>query len=293
MNTVSRYFSMVKFSHTVFAMPFALTGYVYGLVSTGTPFQWQLLVKIILAMVFARNAAMGFNRYLDRGIDARNARTAGREIPSGKISPRSALLFVIINCLLFTATAYLINPLAFYLSPVVLVVLLGYSYTKRFTSWCHLVLGLALAMAPAGAYIAVTGELSLTVMILSALVLTWVAGFDIIYSLQDIEFDREEGLRSIPAKLGVKGSLALSAGLHILTVCTLWLTGLKMGAGKWYWIGATIFVVILVCQHIAARPSRIDRMGAGFGTVNGLASLCFAAFAITDMLGCVTAKLNI
>ncbi len=181
-NVVSRYASLVKFSHTVFAMPFALLSYVYALVSTAVPFDWLLLVKILLCMVFARNAAMGFNRWADRDIDAKNPRTAGREIPAGKITPRAALAFVIGNCVAFVAAAAWINCLALWLSPVALAVLLGYSLTKRFTAWSHVVLGLALAIAPVGAYIAVTGSVALFPVLLAVAVLTWTAGFDILYS---------------------------------------------------------------------------------------------------------------
>ena len=199
-NVVSRYASLVKFSHTVFAMPFALLSYVYALVSTAVPFDWLLLVKILLCMVFARNAAMGFNRWADRDIDAKNPRTAGREIPAGKITPRAALAFVIGNCVAFVAAAAWINCLALWLSPVALAVLLGYSLTKRFTAWSHVVLGLALAIAPVGAYIAVTGSVALFPVLLAVAVLTWTAGFDILYSLQDASFDRSNGLHSVPAR---------------------------------------------------------------------------------------------
>ena len=192
-NVVSRYASLVKFSHTVFAMPFALLSYVYALVSTAVPFDWLLLVKILLCMVFARNAAMGFNRWADRDIDAKNPRTAGREIPAGKITPRAALAFVIGNCVAFVAAAAWINCLALWLSPVALAVLLGYSLTKRFTAWSHVVLGLALAIAPEGAYIAVTGSIALFPMLLAVAVLTWTAGFDILYSLQDASLTAATG----------------------------------------------------------------------------------------------------
>ena len=209
MNIVSRYASLVKFSHTIFAMPFALLSYVYALVSTNTPFEWLLLVKILLCMVFARNAAMGFNRWSDRDIDARNPRTASRDIPAGRITPRAAMTFVVVNCVLFVAVAGWINVLALTLSPIALAVLLGYSLTKRFTSMSHIVLGLALAIAPVGAYIAVTGTIVWFPVILAIAVLTWTAGFDILYSLQDTDFDRSNGLHSIPARFRAFSTMAV------------------------------------------------------------------------------------
>lgn len=284
MKTVARYASMVKFSHTIFALPFAMIGYVYGIVWSGTGFEWLLLVKVLLAMVFARNMAMGFNRWLDRDIDAKNPRTAGREIPAKLISIRNAGIFVIVNLVLFELTALWINSLAFYLSPIVLVVLLGYSFTKRFTAWSHMVLGCALAIAPTGAFIAVTGTVALVPLLISTLVFTWVSGFDIIYSLQDIEFDRQNGLHSIPARFGVKGSLAISVVLHLISIYGVYLIGVYLHAGKYYWIGAAVFASVLIYQHVMARPSNIERIGANFGITNGIASICYAVFAIIDIL---------
>lgn len=284
MNVIARYASLVKFSHTIFALPFAIFSYVYALVSTGLPFEWLLLVKILLCMVFARNAAMGFNRWADRDIDAENPRTVGREIPSGKISPSAAIAFVIVNALLFIAAAAWINRLAFLLSPLALLVLLGYSYTKRFTSWSHLVLGLALAIAPVGAYIAVTGSVSFFPLLLAAAVLTWTAGFDILYSMQDCEFDRERGLHSIPARFGARGAVSLSIGLHLLSLGAVAAIGIVYGLDWWYWIGTALFALILIVQHTLYRPSHIDRIGASFGLVNGLASVAYAAMGIVALL---------
>lgn len=209
--TVSRYASLVKFSHTIFALPFALVGYVYALQSNGLPFEWPVLVKVLLAMVLARNTAMGFNRWADRRIDAQNPRTSGREIPSGTISARNALWFVVLNAVLFVLVAWWINPLALALSPVALLVLTGYSLTKRFTAWCHIVLGVALGIAPIGAYVAVTGQLAVFPILLCGLVITWCGGFDIVYALQDVEFDRKHGLHSVPGPLGESGAASRSA----------------------------------------------------------------------------------
>lgn len=284
MNVVSRYASLVKFTHTIFAMPFALLSYVYALTSTDTPFEWLLLVKILFCMVFARNAAMGFNRWADRDIDSQNPRTAGREIPAGKISPRAAITFVVVNCLLFVATAAWINLLALSLSPVALLVLLGYSYTKRFTNWSHLVLGLSLAIAPVGAYIAVTGQIVLFPLLLAATVLTWTGGFDILYSLQDSSFDRANNLHSIPARFSAAQSTAISIALHLISAAGVTLIGFLYDFGLLYWIGASLFVALLIMQHILYRPSKIERIGATFGLVNGLASVTYALLAIVALL---------
>lgn len=284
MNVVLRYASLVKFSHTIFALPFALFSYVYALLGGGMPFQWPLLVKILLCMVLARDVAMGFNRWADRDIDAENPRTWQREIPAGKISPRAAIIFVIVNAVLFVAVAALINPLAFALSPVALLVLLGYSYTKRFTAWSHIVLGLALAIAPVGAYIAVTGTITFFPLLLAAAVLTWTAGFDILYSMQDEEFDRNHGLYSIPARFGILGAAVISIVIHLVSVAAIAAVGIIYGFGIWYWIGAAFFTLILIIQHALYRPSRIDRIGRSFGLVNGLASVAYALMGIVDLL---------
>lgn len=284
MGTIARYASLVKFSHTIFAMPFALAAYVYALYSTNTPFHWVLLVQILLCMVFARNAAMGFNRWADRRTDAENPRTAEREIPRGVISAKAALWFVVVNAVLFIAAAAFINKLTFFLAPVALFVIIGYSYTKRFTAWSHIILGLSLSIAPMGAYIAVTGTIALAPMVLAALVLTWVAGFDIIYSLQDAEFDRHHGLHSVPARFpGWKG-LSISILLHIVSVYAVVMFGLYVGGKTLYWTGAGLFIALLVLQHCLVTPSRQRNIGVAFGTVNGVAGIVYAAFTIADIL---------
>lgn len=274
--TVSRYASMVKFSHTIFAMPFALVGYAYALQTTDAEFSLLLLVKVLLAMVFARNTAMGFNRYADRRIDALNPRTRNREIPAGVITPRRALIFVIVNAALFLAVALWINRLAFFLSPAALLVLIGYSFTKRFTAWCHIVLGVALGIAPVGAYIAVTGEIAVFPVLLTGLVITWCGGFDVIYALQDVEFDRSHSLHSIPARFGVRGGILIS-------VYAVVVAGLYYGGGTLYWIGAGLFVGLLIFQHLLVSPKNLSRIGLAFGTTNGIASVCYAAFTIADL----------
>lgn len=281
LKTIRKYASLVKFSHTVFAMPFALIGYFYGIQATG--FDALLLLKVLLCMVFARNAAMGFNRYADRDIDSVNPRTANREIPKGIILPRNALWFVIINSLLFIAGAAWINPLCFYLSPVALGVILGYSLTKRFSWLCHLFLGLSLAIAPSGAYIAVTGTLTWIPIVLSFLVFTWSAGFDIIYSLQDLDFDRKHHLNSMPARLGAFGSLAVSAGLHLITAfLAIWLV-FAFGNTLLIRIGTMLFIALLVYQHLIVSPEKLDKVNMAFSTLNGIASITYALFVIPGL----------
>ena len=264
-------------------MPFALIAYFYALWSTDTPFEWLLLVKVLLAMVFARNTAMGFNRYADRSIDAMNPRTAQRDIPAGRISARNALWFIIVNALLFAATAAWINFLAFCLSPLALTVLLGYSLTKRFTAWCHIVLGIALGIAPVGAYLAVTGQFAVLPILLTGLVITWVSGFDVIYALQDAEFDRQHALHSIPTRFGIRGAIGISILLHLITVYAIALIGSYYGAGTFYWIGAAIFVALLIFQHTIVTPRHLDRIGPTFGLLNGITSVCFATCVIIDL----------
>ncbi|SFN38807.1 4-hydroxybenzoate polyprenyltransferase [Chitinophaga sp. YR627] len=281
--TVNKYLSLVKFSHTIFAMPFALTGFFIATIKTDASFSWQLFLLVVLCMVFARSAAMAFNRYLDADIDRKNPRTIQREIPRGVITEKNALIFVIVNCLLFMAATWFINFLCFLLSPVALLVVLGYSYTKRFTALCHLVLGLGLSLAPVGAYLAVTGHFAVLPVLLSILVLCWVAGFDIIYSLQDEEFDRSLALNSIPTWLGKAGALHFSEGLHVVAGALAVIIGLY---GQFHWlyaIGALVFIIMLVSQHLLVKPNDLSRVNIAFMTTNGIASVVFAVFAIADM----------
>ena len=281
---ISKYFRLVKFAHTIFAMPFALMAFVYALWSTEAVFSWWLLLQVVLCMVFARNVAMGFNRWADRKFDAENPRTANREIPSGAISPRNALIFVIVNAVLFIATASTINLMTAILSPVALAVVMFYSYCKRFTSLAHLVLGLSLGIAPAGAYIAVTGTLTFAPCLLSLLVLTWCGGFDIIYALQDAEFDRKRGLHSIPSKFSVATSLYISIALHCVSVAALLVFSWFLPQSWLLWCGVGLFSAILVAEHILVTPKKQRSIGIAFGTLNGLASLTLAAFVIANIL---------
>jgi 4-hydroxybenzoate polyprenyltransferase len=279
-----KYFRLVKFAHTIFAMPFALIAFTYALWSREVEFSWWLIIQVVLCMVFARNVAMGFNRWADRDIDKDNPRTASREIPSGQISPRKALAFVIINALLFIVTASTINLLTALLSPVALAVIMFYSYCKRFTSLAHIVLGLSLSIAPAGAYIAVTGTLDLVPCLLSLVVLTWTGGFDIIYALQDAAFDRERGLHSIPSRFSVATSLYISIALHCVSVVALVLFATYLPQGWLLWCGVALFTAILVAEHILVTPTRQRSIGIAFGTLNGLASLTLAIFVIANIL---------
>ena len=280
---MKKYLSLIKFSHTIFAMPFAFIGFF--LATKSYEFEWITLVYVIFCMVFARSAAMAFNRYIDRGIDTANPRTAKvREIPNGSIKANSALLFVIINSLLFIATTYFINPLCLALSPIALLVVLGYSYTKRFTALCHLMLGLGLALAPIGAYLAVSGEFNIIPLLFSVAVLFWVSGFDIIYSLQDQEFDKKQKLHSIPVLIGKKNALNLSNLLHFLTFSALSIAGSLGGFSLYYWIGFWIFSALLFYQHTLVKHNDLSKVNLAFFTTNGIASLIFGAFVIADLL---------
>ena len=281
---IAKYFRLVKFSHTIFAMPFALMAFAYALWSTEVEFSWWLLLQVVLCMVFARNVAMGFNRWADRKFDAENPRTANREIPSGQISPRKALAFVTINALLFIVTACTINTLTAILSPVALAVVMFYSYCKRFTSLAHLVLGLSLGIAPAGAYIAVTGTLTFAPCLLSLLVLTWCGGFDIIYALQDAEVDRARGLHSIPSRFSVATSLYISIALHCISIVALFAFANYLPQSWLLWCGIVLFSAILVTEHILVTPKKQRSIGIAFGTLNGLASLTLAVFVIANIL---------
>lgn len=285
---VKNYLSLIKFSHTIFAMPFAMIGFALGVmeINTGTTWQ-QLLVKlllVILCMVFARSAAMAFNRWLDKSFDARNPRTAIREIPAGIISANRALVFVVLNSVAFIATTLFINLLCFLLSFVALFVILFYSYTKRFTPLCHLVLGLGLSLAPIGAFLAVTGHFSLLPLLFSFVVITWVSGFDIIYALQDEEFDRSQSLHSIPVWLGRKNALRFSGLLHLVSALLVVAIGIY-GAYHWlFWAGAAVFAGMLVYQHSLVKPSDLSRVNLAFMTANGIASIAFAFFVISDIV---------
>jgi len=306
MSNVRSYLSLIKFAHTIFAMPFAMIGFFVAIGSLKhIPFvfkirteyidemsektklylnnNWYILILVLLCMVFARSAAMAFNRYLDRSFDAKNPRTVIREIPSGVLKANRVLWFTIVSCLLFIACTFFINRLCFYLSPVALLVVLGYSYTKRFTPLCHLVLGLGLSLAPIGAYLAVTGEFALLPILFSFTVLFWVSGFDVIYALQDEEFDKENKLYSIPAAMGKRKALMVSRVLHVFSAGCVLLAGWYGHFGLWYWIGAIIFIGLLIYQHTLVKPNDLRKVNIAFFTTNGIASVVFAIFVIADL----------
>ncbi len=280
---IKKYLSLVKFSHTVFAMPFAFIGFFYGVCQTEA-FPPLLAVLMVLCMIFARNCAMAFNRYVDRFIDAKNPRTASREIPSKIISAGNARIFIIANALAFIITAYFINSLAFMLSPLALIIICGYSLFKRFSALCHIVLGVALAIAPIGAYIAVTGKFSLFVFVIGLVVITWVGAFDILYSLSDEAFDREENLHSIPQYFGRTKALVISALLHLITIVTVFVIGVIFINSPIYYLGAILFSLILIYEHIIVKPSDISRVNMAFATLNSVGSLIYSLFTIAALL---------
>jgi 4-hydroxybenzoate polyprenyltransferase len=279
---MKKYLSLVTFTHTIFAMPFAFIGFFLAVTTTDHKFEWQKLAMMLLCMVFARNSAMAFNRYLDRNIDAKNPRTKQRDIPAGRISPAAALTFTLTNCALFILTTWFINPLCFYLSPVALIVVLGYSATKRFTALCHMVLGLGLSLAPIGAYLVVTGAFAPTPLFFSLSVLCWVSGFDIIYALQDEDFDRNEKLHSIPAWLGKVNALRLSTLLHVFSAFFILMPVFYTNVGLLYYIGIVFFCAMLIYQHLLVKPNDLSRVNIAFMTTNGIASVVFAAFFLMD-----------
>lgn len=284
---IKHYLSLIKFSHTIFALPFALIGFTLGVMKMrgSADINFSLLfVEVLMCMVFARSAAMSFNRWLDGKFDAMNPRTAQREIPAGIIKEHNALTFVIINSVLFVATTWFINPLCFYLSFVALFVILFYSYTKRFTALCHLVLGVGLSLAPIGAYIAVTNEFYLTPILFSFSVFTWVGGFDIIYALQDEEFDKSQKLHSIPAALGTKNALLVSTLLHIASAAFIISAGFMAEFYWTYWVGASFYCAMLVYQHMLVKPHDLSKVNLAFMTTNGFASVIFAVFTIISIL---------
>ena len=279
---LARYANFVKLPHTLFALPFALVGVVLGSyrgdVTVGTV-GW-----VILAFTAARFAAMGFNRIADRAYDARNPRTAMREIPAGTMSVREASIAVGIAGLVFLGAAWMINPLCFALAPLALIWVLFYSYTKRFTRWSHLVLGLGLGIAPVGGYLAVTGawgEPWWLLVVLATAVMTWTAGFDIIYAMQDVEIDRAEGLHSVPSRMGATGAFFVSRALHVVTIGSLAAVGGVMSGGLYYFIGLSIAGGLLVYEQYLASVGRVQK---AFFTVNMALSAIFFVFVLLDRL---------
>ncbi len=289
MSTVKNYLSLVKFSHTIFALPFALIGFALGMQYMGTnhlAFE-NIGLKfflVLVCMVTARSTAMAFNRYLDRHFDQLNPRTAIREIPAGIIKAEKALLFIIINAVLFITATYFINPICFYLSPVALFVIMFYSYTKRFTFLCHLVLGIGLSLAPIGAYLAVTGVFHILPLLFSFAVVFWVSGFDVIYALQDIEFDQSQQLYSIPSYWGLGKALNIARGLHIISASFVIAAYFIGDFHLAYLAGLVVFVGMLIYQHSIVKPNDLSKVNIAFMTANGIASIVFSTFVISDIL---------
>ncbi len=289
MSAVKNYLSLVKFSHTIFALPFALIGFVLGI-------RYQLMHQVpidkvglkfflvLVCMVTARSTAMAFNRYLDRHFDKLNPRTAIREIPAGIIKADKALVFIFVNAGLFIIATFFINPICFYLSPVALFVIVFYSYTKRFTYLCHLVLGIGLSLAPIGAFLAVTGVFNMVPLLFSFAVIFWVSGFDVIYALQDIDFDQSQSLYSIPSHWGLKRALTIARILHVFSASFVIAAYFLGGFQFLYLAGLLVFVGMLLYQNSIVKPNDLSKVNIAFMTANGIASIVFSVFVIADLI---------
>lgn len=280
MRALREILEMIKFEHTLFALPFALMSAVIA--AHGLP-SWSVLGWILLAMVGARSAAMTMNRIIDAAIDAKNPRTATRAIPAARISLAQAWLFTVVMSLLFIYAAFRLNTLALWLSPVALLWVFGYSFTKRFTSFCHLWLGLGLAIAPMGAWIAVQGHFNLLPMVLAAAVALWTAGFDVFYSLQDVAFDREQHLNSIPVRFGVVRSLQISKAMHIVMLMMMIWVGLIGAMGVLYWLGLAVVAVLMAVVHRQVNPKDLSRINMAFFTINGWVGVIALLFTAGDI----------
>jgi 4-hydroxybenzoate polyprenyltransferase len=281
-NPLIRFGRMIKFEHTLFALPFALAA--AAIAARGHGLSILRLLGIVIAMAGARTAAMGFNRIVDRRFDAQNPRTARREIPTGAISLRAAWTMTLGAAAVFVVAAAALGPLCLALSPIALALLFGYSYTKRFTALCHLFLGLAIASGPAGAWIAVRGDFGWIPGLLMLAVACWIAGFDVLYALSDRDFDRATGLHSIPARLGVPGALAVSALLHLVTIVALYALAPVAHLGLPYIFGVGLVTALLVYEHAIVRPKDLSRLDIAFFTLNGYVSVAFFAATLVDVL---------
>ena len=272
---------MIKWEHSIFALPFALCGAI--LAASGLPTAHQLL-WIVIAMVAARSAAMAFNRLADVAIDAANPRTRTRALPAGHLSPAFVTTFVIVSCAIFILAASQLNRLTLWLSPVALAILLLYSYTKRFTRWSHLVLGLALGIAPSASWIAVRGSLDPRILILTAAVTFWVAGFDILYACQDFDFDRNAGLHSIPQYLGIHRAFWIARAFHLIMLLLLLALLPAFALGKLAVTGVIAVMLLLLYEHSLVKPDDLSKLNAAFFTMNGVISVVFALFVAADLL---------
>ncbi|HVD60412.1 MAG TPA: UbiA-like polyprenyltransferase [Gemmatimonadaceae bacterium] len=280
-----RYVNLVKLPHTVFALPFALVGVT--LASYVAPVTVSKVIWVIIAFTSARFAAMGFNRIVDRDVDALNPRTKSREIPAGILTVSAASAAVVIACAVFVIAAWQLNQLCLWLSPLALAWVLFYSYTKRFTRLCHLVLGIGLSIAPVGGYLAVTGQWSdpwWMLVLLATAVATWVGGFDILYALQDIDFDCAQGLHSLPAALGERPALDIARALHVTTVLCLAVVGLAVGAHWIFFAGVAVAAILLLYEHSLVKPGDLSRLDAAFFTMNGVISIAFFGFVLAERL---------
>ena len=283
---LKNYLSLIKFSHTIFALPFAFIGFTLAISQKEYDFTLDKLIFVLLCMIFARSAAMAFNRYIDKDVDTANPRTAEiREIPNGTIKAGSALRFVIINCILFMVSSYLLNSHCFLLSPIALLVILGYSYTKRFTALCHLILGLGLSLSPIGAYLAVTAQFDILPLLFSCIVLFWVSGFDIIYALQDENFDKQFNLHSIPVLLGQKNALRFSRLMHFIAAVIILFIGINyFVSSTLYWTATTLFIGLLINQHRLVKPNDLSKINLAFFTNNGIASVIFGFLIVIELI---------
>lgn len=275
------YLKLIKFSHSIFALPFALTAAIIA--ASGIPSLEQMF-WIVVAMVGARSGAMGLNRIIDRKIDAENPRTSGREIPAGKVRVMDAVIFTTISFAVLVYAAYMLNPLCLKLSPVAIAVVFLYPYTKRFTWLSHFVLGLSLSAAPLGAWIAVRGTLDWQILPLAFAVIFWLAGFDALYALQDMEFDKTFGLYSIPKKFGIKKTLVLSNVFHIVSWSLLGITGFIFNLGAVYWIGMAIVATLFIYEHSLVKPDDLNRLDMAFFNMNGYISLTVFLFTLLDYI---------
>ncbi|HET6333384.1 MAG TPA: UbiA-like polyprenyltransferase [Polyangiales bacterium] len=280
--TVATYGSLVRLSHTVFALPFAMAAVV--LAAPYADITLEKVALIVLCIACARTAAMAFNRLIDRDIDAQNPRTRDRELPRGLLTAAAVRGLVVASCVVFLLACARLGRLPLLLSPIALGLALGYSYTKRFTALCHVVLGCAVALAPGGAWIALGAEVTLAPWLLVIAVAAWVAGFDVLYSLQDVDFDRNSKLHSIPTALGIRGSLWLSGALHVVTVACLTAVGLQLGRGVAYYVGVLLVAALLIAEHAMVRPSDLSKVNKAFFDVNGYVSVLFFACVGIDQL---------
>ena len=283
---MNRYLRLIKFSHTIFSLPFALVGFLFALYSGFELPSWLTAIWILLALIAARTAAMSFNRWTDHRIDVKNPRTQNREIPAGVLKPAQALTLTIVSSAIFILLSALINKWCLRLSPVALLVILGYSYTKRFTALAHIVLGIGLGIAPAATFIAVSGTFNPGLLFLCFGVMLWAAGFDIIYALQDIDFDRQEKLHSIPAKIGYKHSLRLAALFHAISIILMFHFGFIVYGDIIALAGIVLFAALVIYQHLNVRLYGLNKINLAFGTMNGVASLVFGAAYLIEFVLC-------